>query len=199
MRETSASTVLFDKQGPDCTHRTLELAYERAVMLGISDIIIATSNGDTIQQACEVMPDKQLIAVTHSTGFKQPFYQAIDEARMAEFHAKGVKVVTTTHVFGGVGRAVRKKLNTYQVDEIIAYTLRTFGQGVKVAAEITLMAADAGMLKSPAPIIAIGGSGKGADTAVILQPTHAQTMFELKFLEIICMPAAGHPAFISLS
>ena len=69
--------------------------------------------------------------------------------------------MTTTHAFGGVGRAVRKKLGTFQVDEIIAYTLRTFGQGMKVVAEITLMAADAGLITDAGPIIAVGGSGKG--------------------------------------
>lgn len=198
MSELQTSMVLFSKQGPVNTERTLTLAYERAVALGIQDIIIATSTGGTIGLAIDMIPDKQIIAVTHSTGFKVPFHNSIDDAQLEAFRAKGVKVVTTTHVFGGVGRAVRKKLNTYQVDEIIAYTLRTFGQGVKVTAEITLMAADAGMLRSPRPVIAIGGSGRGADTAVVLQPTHAQTMFDLKFLEIICMPAAGHPAFNQL-
>ena len=43
-----------------------------------------------------------------------------------------------------MGRAVRKKLGTYELEEIIAYTLRVFGQGAKVAVEIALMAADAG-------------------------------------------------------
>jgi len=49
------------------------------------------------------------------------------------------------------------------------------------------------LVPSDAPIIAVGGSGKGADTAVVIQPTHAQTFFDLRYLEIICMPAPGHP------
>jgi hypothetical protein len=85
-------------------------------------------------------------------------------------------------------------LGTYQIDEIIAYTLRCFSQGVKVAAEITLMASDAGyVVPGGEPLIAIGGSGQGADTAVAIAPTHAQTFFDIHFLEIICMPAPGHP------
>ena len=86
-------------------------------------------------------------------------------------------------------------MGTYQIDEIIAFTLRCFGQGMKVAAEITLMASDAGLVPGGEPIIAIGGSGQGADTAVVLQPTHAQTFFDLRILEIICMVAPGHPGF----
>ncbi len=55
-----------------------------------------------------------------------------------------------------MGRAVRKKLGTYEVDEIMAFTLRTFCQGIKVAAEITLMAADAGLVRTDEPVIAVG-------------------------------------------
>ena len=92
-----------------------------------------------------------------------------------------------------MGRAVRRKLGTYQVDEIMAYTLRTFGQGIKVAAELALMAADGGLARTDEPAIAIGGTGRGADTAVVLKPSNSMDFFDLRFLEIICMPAPGHP------
>ena len=131
--------------------------------------------------------------MSHSSGFRQPFVPGLDDALRQIIEDNGVKILTTTHAFGGVGRAVRKKLATYQVDEIIAYTLRTFGQGMKVVAEITLMASDAGLVRDPEPLIAVGGSGKGADTAAVILPTHAQTFFDLKFLEVICMPAPQHP------
>lgn len=42
--------------------------------------------------------------------------------------------MTAQHAFGGAGRAVRKKTGTYQIDEIIAYSLRTSGQGTDVRA-----------------------------------------------------------------
>ena len=73
------------------------------------------------------------------------------------------------------------------------HALRTFCQGGKVAAEIALMAADAGLVCTADPVIAIAGTGCGADTAVVLKPANAQTFFDLKFLEIICMPSPGHP------
>jgi hypothetical protein len=92
-----------------------------------------------------------------------------------------------------VGRAVRKKLGTYETEEIVAFTLRTFGEGIKVIAEICLMAADAGLIRSDEPVIAVAGTGRGADTAAVVRPTHAQTFFDLRFLEILCLPAPGHP------
>jgi hypothetical protein len=37
-------------------------------------------------------------------------------------------------------------------------------------------------------VIAIAGTGKGADTAVVLKPANAQTFFDLEVLEILCKP-----------
>lgn len=194
MSEYITSTVYFAQRGPVNTDRTLSLVSEKARNLGIQTVLVASSSGTTALRASELIQVPNLIAVTHSSGFKQPFAAGLDASLSAKIEANGVKILTTTHAFGGVGRAVRKKLGTFQIDEIIAYTLRTFGQGMKVVAEITLMAADGGLISSPEPIIAVGGSGKGADTAAVILPTHAQTFFDLRYLEIICMPAAQHPA-----
>jgi hypothetical protein len=67
-------------------------------------------------------------------------------------------------------------------------TLRMFGQGMKVACEIAAMAADAGLVRTDEEIIAIGGTGRGADTAVVLQPSYVHRLFNLKVKEIICKP-----------
>jgi hypothetical protein len=87
-----------------------------------------------------------------------------------------------------VGRAVRKKLKTYQVDEIMAFTLRTFGEGIKVAIEIALMAADVGLVSTKVPCISIGGTAEGADAALVLIPANAQTFFDLRILEVLAKP-----------
>jgi hypothetical protein len=141
-----------------------------------------------------VLAGLDVIVVTHSAGFHEPDVQELSAENRAAIEAAGAEILTCQHALGGVGRAVRKKLGTYQLDEIIAFTLRTFCQGVKVGAEMALMAADAGLVRTDEPLIAIAGSGNGADTAVMVKPTNAQTFFDLQFLEIICMPAPEHPA-----
>lgn len=195
MQLHTTPTTYFVQGGPANTDETLRLVAKRAQALSIRTVLVATTSGDTGLRAVEQMPDLHVVAVTHSVGFREPYVAGYDQATYDKILEAGGKVVTTTHAFGGVGRAVRKKLDTYQTEEIIAYVLRLFGQGMKVAAEITLMASDAGLVRGDEPLIAIGGSGRGADTAVVLKPTHAQTFFDMRFLEIICMPAPGHPAF----
>ena len=83
---------------------------------------------------------------------------------------------------------MRRKLGTYQLEEIVAFVLRSFCEGMKVACEITVMAADAGLVPSGEEIIAIGGTGRGADTAVVVRAANAQDFFDLRILEIICKP-----------
>jgi hypothetical protein len=50
------------------------------------------------------------------------------------------------------------------------------------------MAADAGLIRTDEDAICIGGTGGGADTAVVLQPSNTHTFFETRIKEIICKP-----------
>jgi hypothetical protein len=69
----------------------------------------------------------------------------------------------------------------------MADTLRLFGQGIKVAVEVAVMAADAGALTGN-DIISIGGSGRGADAALVLKPAHQNNFFDMRIREVVCKP-----------
>jgi len=194
MAELITRTVYFSEAGAENTKRTLELARLRAEELGLRTALVATTSGDTGAQAVRLMPGLEVIAVTHSTGFHAPDTQELLPENRAIIEAAGGRILTCQHAFGGVNRAVRRMLETYELDEIIAHTLRLFGQGIKVVAEMALMAADAGLVRTDAPVMGVAGSGRGADTAVVVLPTHAQSFFDLKFLEIVCRPSPRHPA-----
>jgi hypothetical protein len=180
----------FKRPGAKNTRAVMEIACHRAKELEINTFLVATCSGRTAFEALEVLgPGKKIIAVTHVTGFREPNHQELSQDTRRELESKGIKVLTCQHAFGGVGRAVRNKLSTYQTDEIIAFALRTFGEGTKVAIELALMAADAGFIRTDEDVISIGGTGKGADTALVLQPANSFRFFDLKVKEVICKPA----------
>ncbi|MFZ5916698.1 MAG: hypothetical protein ACOYZ7_07190 [Chloroflexota bacterium] len=195
MNERTGSTVYFSAAGSHNTARTLEIARQRAEALAVRTVLVASTTGETGVRAARAFAgwleasERTLVIVTHSTGFAAPNVQELTAENRAAIEAAGGLVLTAQHAFGGVGRAVRKKLGAYQVDEIMAYTLRTFGEGIKVCAEMALMAADAGLVCVGQPTAAIAGAGRGADTAVVLRPANAQTFFDLRFLEVLCMPS----------
>ena len=191
MSERSFETIYFDKPGPANTERTLEIVAKKASESGISTILVASTTGETGLKAVEKIQGKNVVVVTHSTGFKEPNLQELREENRVAIESKGGKILTCMHAFGGPNRAIRIKLGTYALDEIVAYVLRTLGQGFKVCVEISLMAADAGLVKVGEPCIAVGGTGRGADTAVVLSPANAQNFLDIKIHEILCKPYLG--------
>jgi len=184
-------TVYFDRPGPQNTQRVLEVARERARELGIKTILVASTTGATGVEAARYFQGHNVVVVTHSTGFREPNMQELKEENRQAIEAAGARILTCPHAFGGVGRAVRKKLGTYEVEEIVAYTLRIFGEGMKVAVEITLMAADAGLVRTDEEVIAIAGTGRGADTAIVVKPANVQNFFDLRVVEVLCKPRLG--------
>jgi hypothetical protein len=179
----------FSNPGEGNTQAVIEAAAARAKERGIGKVLVASCSGKTALTAVKVFsPDIRIIAVTHVTGFLRPNFQELSEENRQALIEKGVAVLTCQHAFGGVGRGIRKKLATYQVDEIMAYTLRTFGQGTKVAVEIAVMAADAGLVRTDEDVISMGGTASGADTALVIQPACSADFFDLKVKEIICKP-----------
>jgi hypothetical protein len=179
----------FRKPGKANTADVLEAAAARAAELGIATVIVPSVSGRTALAARQAFgKGARVIAVTHVAGFEGPDIQEMGESARKRLESAGVRVFTGQHAFGGVGRAVRNKLGTYQVDEIMAYTLRTFGQGTKVAVEIALMAADAGLVRTAGDVIALGGTYAGVDTALVVRPANSARFFDLKIREVICKP-----------
>lgn len=181
----------FLRPGRRNTRALLEAAARRAEETGIRKALVATCSGRTAFEARKIFPaDIRIIAVTHFTGFEKPNHQELAAADRRKLESLGVSVLTAQHAFGGVGRGIRKRLGTYQLEEIMAFTLRLFGQGTKVAVELALMAADAGLARTDEDVVAIGGTEEGCDAALIIRPANSSNIFDLKVKEIIGKPAS---------
>ena len=177
-----------EKTGRENTEAALRIARQRADELGIQTIVVASSRGGTAVQAVEVFEGLRVVVVGLSAGFPETNVQKSTEENRKIVESKGAVILTTTHAFAGVSRAMRLKFETLAIGEIIAAVLRVFGHGLKVVREISLMAADSGLVSADEDIIAIGGGGGGADTAVVLRSVNAHRFFDLKVREILCKP-----------
>ncbi len=187
----SIESVYFDGKGKDYTEETLKLAKKRADELGIKDIIIASYTGYAGVLASEVFKGYNLVVSAGMMGFTEPNVHRMVDGNRDKMEANGAKVFYHLHAFGGLGRAVKQRFGPIQVDEIIASVLRVFSQGVKVCLEISCMACDAGLIKAGEPVVAIGGSGGGADSSIVLLPSNTHRFFDIKVLEVICKPRVG--------
>ena len=179
--------MYFDKAGRENTEATLKMAYERGKELGLTELVVASTKGDTALKAWEIFKGFTITSVTYHCGYTEPFKSVMKEGVKKELETKGVRVVSATHALSGVERAVAKKHSGVYPALLIADTLRLFGQGTKVAVEVAVMATDSGNLTGN-DIVSIGGSGRGADTALIIKPANQSDLFDTRIREIVCKP-----------
>lgn len=188
MNSTERKTVYFQAPGPENTESVLRSAKKYAQTEGIKDIVVASTTGETGARASEIFKDFNVVVITHHSSFVEPGIQELTEENRKKMLENGAKVLTATHALSGVERAVRKKFTTILSLELIAHALRLFGEGTKVCVEITVMAADAGLIPVDKNVVAIAGTGRGADTALVIKPASASDFFSLEVREIIAKP-----------
>lgn len=179
--------MYFDKPGRDNTVKTIESAYARAKDLGIDEIVVASSKGYTGQTALEICQGFKITVVTYHCGFKEPFKNVMPEEVRKELQDKGARVIQATHALSGLERSFFNKFSGAYPVLIVADTLRLFGQGTKVAVEVSIMAADGDALTGN-DIVSVGGTSRGADTALVLKPAHQTNLFDMRIREIVCKP-----------
>jgi hypothetical protein len=183
-------SIYFEKAGPKNTDETLQVSKARAQLLKIRKIVVATNTGDTAVKCATMLTDTdiELIAVTLAAG-RWKDHSPPDPEKLHELQQRGVRIITATQaLMGNIGMAIKKRLGGLSYTELIGQTLYCFSQGVKVAVEIAVMAADAGLLAVDEEVVAIAGTNRGADTALVLTPAYSNEFFSLKIREIIAMP-----------
>lgn len=173
--------VYFEQPGKGNTETTLKLALERAKARGIKKIVLASTIGDTARLAVGLYQDQgiKLIIVPHQYGFiGMNFDPELKKDLEKQGHVVhfGTMLFHTNHFYGT------------ETPTILANMLRTFCQGIKVCVEIVLMAADAGHVAIGEKVVVVSGSGRGADTAVVVTASTSTHLFDLHIEEIICKP-----------
>jgi hypothetical protein len=181
--------LYFDKPGQENTESLMELAWERASELGIRDLVVATSHGSTAIFAKETFGrDTNVVAVSISESYWDRGWCLTAEER-ASLESKGVTVFTGQHALGdGVSESFSEKHGGISPEMITREAFYRFGQGMKVAVEIVLMAADAGLISMDREVMSIGGTGDGADTCIIVKPAYSRKFLDLEIREIIAKP-----------
>ena len=183
-------TLLFEQAGEQNTDATLRIARERALALGIRQVVVASSHGATARKAQALFGPlgAKVIAVSLCHSFESEGWCMTPEEHQ-QMQLLGVTVVTGIHALGdGVGSAFSEKHGGRVPEEIVRDTLYCFCQGMKVAVECVLMAADAGLLKMDEEVLSIAGTGNGADTAIVCKPAYPRAFHGFEVREILAKP-----------
>ncbi|MEM0343482.1 MAG: pyruvate kinase alpha/beta domain-containing protein [Thermoplasmata archaeon] len=187
-----SSIVYLDAPGGENTDIVLDAVAERLSKGDISHVVVASDSGSTGMKAVERMKGMgvKVVVVTEHCGSDKEGENSMSAEMERKLIENGATIVRATHALSGVERSISKKLGGSSRVEAIAEALRAlFGQGMKVAVEITVMAADGGAIPcGDAPVIAVAGTEWGADTACVMRPAHSNGFFNLRVLEMLAIP-----------
>jgi hypothetical protein len=180
--------MYFEKAGKENTEKSLRIAKEEALKRNIKYIVVASTTGETGLKMAEILKDTEikLVVVTHNTGFSKEGEVEFKEENKKKIEELGGIVYTGTMVLRNLGCAIRNKFQ-YSEQEIVNSTLRMFCQGIKVCVEIVAMAADAGLICFD-DVIAVAGTGRGADTVCVIKANSSNRFFDIKIREILAKP-----------
>ena len=184
--------IYLERPGPQNTEDVIDAVTAYIARSGLERVVVASTTGSTAIKLAKTLENKaKLIVVTHHTGFSQEGAQRFDAEKRKKLELQGITVLTQSHVLSGIERSISGKFGGVSRVETIAEALRSLlGHGLKVCVEIAIMAADAGAIPI-ADIVAVGGTGSGSDTAVVIRPAHMNNFFDARIREIIVMPRGG--------
>jgi hypothetical protein len=188
MSSLEKKALYFNEKGKQNTETLLEFVKSYVEREGIRDVIVASTSGETGAKASKIFKGCNVVVVTHCFGFREPGTSELMEQFRSDIESNGAKILTGVHALSSAERAIRKDFGTIRPLELIANVLRLLGEGTKVCVEITLMAADAGLIPAERDVVAIAGTGRGADTALRIRPANAARFFDLRIKEIIAKP-----------
>jgi hypothetical protein len=160
------TTEYFEEPGRNNTDRTLTLARQRAEEVGVGVVVLASTRGYTAERALALCAGRKLIVV----GIQRERFDRNISADLEE-----------------AGNLIFAAEIEYAYPAEMQRAFRRFGQGTKVAVEVVVCAVQAGLIDVGELVVAVGGSGGGADTALVVRA--AWDFSDLWVSELICKPA----------
>jgi len=192
MVDLNLEVTYFEKPGSPNTDKALQIAKKYADQFGIKDIVMASTSGMVAEKASELFNPSEynLVVITHSYHFTSKTPQEFPEDKMNALREKGLKIYSGTHSMSGIERNIRIAYNQWCFVDLMARYMRDqFSQGTKVCIEIASMAADGGLIPDiEKDIIAVGGTGHGADTVMLIKPRGTAEFNKLRVKAILAKP-----------
>lgn len=180
----------FKDFGKQNTVQTIEAAKKAVLSLGLKYVVVASASGITGVKTAEAFKETgtKVVVVTEYAGMAE-----FKEENRRKLRRLKAEVITSTHAFLTPAESISKLYSGYcSENTIIKEVLRRFSQGLKVGAEIAMMATDVGAAPPGEDIVCIAGTGSGADTAILVKSCHSDDFFHkekgIEIREIIAMP-----------
>jgi hypothetical protein len=174
--------VYFEQPGQDNTAAVFDVVDRASSELDIHKVVLASTRGDTARFAMDRYKgqDVRLVVIPHQYGFGpgQRFPQELVQRARQEGH----------EVYFGTMLFHQEKIFGEGPAQWVASFLRAFCQGVKVCVEILLMAGNAGLVAEGEEVVVVAGTGRGADTALLMTGATSGNLKAMHISRVLCKP-----------
>jgi len=195
MTDKVRKIVYFEKPGKANTDKVIEVVAKRLEEGDLDTVIVASTTGYTALKLSDALGDRaRIISVAETPLIREWGYEypCLDPENKAELERRGVIVADKIPylLHSSVLDYSEWKAPTPEI--IMRETLYAFGQGLKVAVEVVLISVASGFVEPFQDVIAIGGTSRGADTAIVMNATLPNHAFSedaekrMRVKEILC-------------
>lgn len=189
----------FDEPGEENTKWVIEAVSQRLEVGGIRKVVIASTSGKTAVEFARSLKSKAELVCVSEAPYRREWgeqWPCLKQEFRQELEKLGVAIIDKApYVFHSSVLDAARWSDVFP-ERLVKETLYSFGQGMKVAVEVALTAVSCGYVTPYEEVIGVGGSSKGADTAIILRATYPASLFDkdpakrLEIREIIAMPVS---------
>ena len=189
----------FDEPGEENTQLVIQAVSQRLAASGIGKVIIASTSGETAVEFAHSLGDTAELVCISEAPYRRELseeWPCLQQEFGQELERLGVAIIDTAPYVFQNSVLEGAAWSGDSPERLVKETLYSFGQGMKVAVEVALIGVSCGYVTPYEDVIAVGGSGKGADTAIVLRATYPACMFSkdpakrLEIKEIIAMPVS---------
>ncbi|MFB3888279.1 MAG: hypothetical protein ACE14S_02235 [Candidatus Bathyarchaeia archaeon] len=193
----------FQEPGEQNTNDVVEAVKKRVCSTGIRYVVVASNSGSTALKLAQALGEQAVVICVTGAPYRREWsmkWPTLQDEARKKLEDLGVVVVDKAPYAFHNSVMESGMWSCFDAEQIIRETLYAFGQGLKVAVEVVLMAVETGNLDPYQDVIGVGGTGRGADSAAVIRATYPATIFskdlkkKLEIREIIAMPLKKHAA-----
>ena len=162
--------VYLASGGKENTEATLQLAKKYAVENHIKKVVVASTTGVTAKAAYELFKDTpiKLISVGHGR-------DAYDDDVASKLTGKRHSVIFDDDIEAEYDSAIFRKFSRTCI-------------GAKVAVQCVQIAANVDLLLEDEEVVSVAGTGRGADTAIVILAAKSDRFGDRDIKKILCRP-----------
>jgi hypothetical protein len=199
MPNVTRPCVYFEAPGKDNTDGVVKVVMRRLAEGDVKTVVVSSTTGYTASKFVAALAgrdDVTLISVAESALIREwgTDYPSLDPETVGALERQGVIVADKVSYVFHHSLFDDSKWKVPTPEEIVRDTLYAFGQGLKVAVEVVLIAVAGGHLEPFQKVIAVGGTHRGVDTAIVMNATYPNYVFSqdpskrLWIHEVLCKP-----------